>query len=955
MVNKVLHRLKNDIRYRDKIEHVETLPAREARYVKVENLPENISHYLEENNFQLYQHQAQAFGHVRKGKNVLITTPTASGKTMAFNLPIMEQLTNNDQATALYIYPAKALANDQLQIIKTLEKDLKLKLIPNIYDGDTPKSERPWIKKNSRLILTNPYELHLILYWHHQWERFYKNLKFVVIDEAHQYRGVFGSNVAFLIRRLRRICNYYGSDPQFILSSATLANPLEFSEKLIGKTFHLISQDTSPSGEKHFILYNPYKTKNDLSVHQETMNLFLFFVIQNLQTLCFTVSRKMAELIAMWSKNQIGEKKPKMAEKITAYRAGYLAEERRGIEEKLRSGELIGVITTNALEVGINIGSLDAVIISGYPGTMISTWQQAGRSGRKHNDSLVVLMAFQNPLDQYFMNNPQFLFDKPHENAIIDLQNQHIVRAHLLCTINELPLNKKDLQEYFEADESILREMVNEGTIRKTPHQWIYNSNDNPAFQHGLDQISSDIFKVMHSGRLMEKMERSHAYREAHEGAVLINQGETYTVETFDSKKRFINVAKRTVDYHTQVLKDVDIKITQKIDRREIGGLNVHFGELEVSEDFYKYKIMNYRKVLGTYPLDLPPLKFRTRGVWFTLPSALKEELENKFEGDEIFAGGLHGTEHALIALFPLHVMCDRFDIGGLSTPYHPDTQEPTIFIYDAYEGGIGLAEKALEVFEELVDSTRALVDNCQCKDGCPSCIYSPKCGNENRPLHKDATSYILKKMTRNMQAGEKEKIIPQIKGINPEIAEENLSDNSQLPSSPLSAPLTPQNKALVGSEGYVEFEALDKLTQRGKELFQNGESQEALSFFDRALEIRPEDAELLQYKARSLEQNGNHTMALEYYQQAFALDSKNEELIFHLALSLYNNKDYLEAKLLLSDIIKSNPGNDQAWYLLGVILQAQQDVQGAIQFYSKALSLNPDHEQASERLRKLL
>jgi DEAD/DEAH box helicase domain-containing protein len=339
--------------------------------------------------------------------------------------------------------------------------------------------------------------------------------------------------------------------------------------------------------------------------------------------------------------------------------------------------------------------------------------------------------------------------------------------------------------------------------------------------------------------------------------------------------------------------------------------------------------------------------------VWFTLPSSLKEELEKKFEGDEIFAGGLHGTEHALIALFPLHVMCDRFDIGGLSTPYHPDTQEPTIFIYDAYEGGIGLAEKALEVFEELVDSTRALVDNCQCQDGCPSCIYSPKCGNENRPLHKDATSYILKKMARNMQSGTKEEIIPEIKDMGRTKSEEQISMENSNPA--LSIPLTPPNKATVGSEGYVEFEALDKLTQRGKELYKSGESQEALSFFDRALEIRPEDVELLQYKAMSLEQNGNHKMALEYYQQAFALNSKSEELSFHLALSLYNNKDYLEAKLLLSDILKSNPGSDQAYYLLGVILQAQEDVPGAIQFFSKALSLNPDHEEASERLRKLL
>ncbi|MDP1552722.1 MAG: DEAD/DEAH box helicase [Methanobacteriaceae archaeon] len=933
MVSKVLGKLKNDIRYRDKVEHVESLPARKAHYEEVKNLPDNIIQYLEDNHFQLYQHQAQSFHHVRNGENVLITTPTASGKTMAFNLPIMEQLTYDEDATALYIYPAKALANDQLQIIKKLQEDLGLKLTPNIYDGDTPKSERPWIKKNSRLILTNPYELHLILYWHHQWEKFYKNLKFVVIDEAHQYRGVFGSNVAFLIRRLRRICRHYGSDPQFILSSATLANPKEFSEKLIGKPFSLISNDTSPSGEKHFVLYNPYKKKNDLSAHQETMNLFLFFIIQNLQTLCFTVSRKMAELIAMWSKGQIAMTKPKMAGKITAYRAGYLAEERRGIEHKLRTGELVGVTTTNALELGINIGTLDAVIISGYPGTMISIWQQAGRSGRKHNDSLVVLIAFQNPLDQYFMINPRFLFDKPHENAIIDLQNPHITQGHLLCAANELPLTRDDLEEYFGGDDSIIKQLVRDGTIRQTPRQWIYNSNDNPAFKHGLDQISSDIFKVMHSGRLMEKMERSHAYREAHEGAVLINQGETYTVETFDSKKRYINVAKRNVDYHTQVLKNVDVKITQKIDRRDIGGLKVNYGEVEVSEDFYKYKIMNYRKVLGTYPLDLAPLKFRTRGVWFTLPSSLKEELEAKFEGDEIFAGGLHGTEHALIALFPLHVMCDRFDIGGLSTPYHPDTQEPTIFIYDAYEGGIGLAEKATEVFEELVASTRSLVEDCQCKEGCPSCIYSPKCGNENRPLHKDATTYILKKMMQAMESGK-----------TPEIIHDIPTENNVQP-----------QKSMAGAEAYVEFEALDKLQERGVELFENHKIDEALSFFDKALEIKPHDPHILQYKARTLEQLGNHKMALLYYQQAYELDKKNHKLIFNLATSLYNNGEYLEAKHFLSDIISSKPENDQAWYLLGVILQAQQDIQGAIQFYSKALSLNPDHAEASDNLRKLL
>lgn len=932
MVKKILNKIGRDIRFRDKIEHIETLPSREGTYQKVENLPSYIQNYLENNGINLYQHQAQAFELLRKKENVLITTPTASGKTLAFNLPIMEEL-GDDKSTALYIYPAKALANDQWEVLKDLEKELGLDLKPFIYDGDTPKSDRPYIKRHSRLVLTNPYELHLILYWHHQWARFYRNLKFVVIDEAHQYRGVFGSNVAFLIRRLRRICKYYGSDPQFILSSATLANHQEFSQKLVGKPFQVVTQDTSPRGEKHFILYNPYKKKSDLSVHQETQNLFLYFILHELQTLCFTVSRKMAELIAMWSKKEIDLRKPKLTEKITAYRAGYLASERRLIEEKLRNQELIGVTTTNALELGINIGSLDAVIISGYPGTMISTWQQAGRSGRRKNDSLVVLLAFQNALDQYFMKNPHFFFDKPHENAIIDLHNPHIIQGHLLCAIHELPLTKKELEEYFYGDPLLLEEAERDGLIRNNLHKWMYIAGDNPAFKHGLDEISSDIFRVMHSGRLLERMERSQAYREAHEGAVLINQGETYTVESFDNKKRIINVARRSVDYHTQVLKEVDIKVLEKIENRQIGGLKVHFGVLEVREDFHKYKLLNYRKVLGTYPLDLPPLKFETRGMWFTLPSHLKEVLEEKFTGDDIFAGGLHGTEHALIALFPLHVMCDRMDIGGLSTPYHPDTQAPTIFIYDAHKGGIGLAEKAIQVFEELIKSTRDLITTCNCKEGCPSCIYSPKCGNENRPLHKEATSYILKKMMQEAESGQLKEVIGEY--------QKPVKD-------------TP-HAATAGSESYIEFDSVDKLKSRSLELMESGKLDEALSLITNALDMQPESWELLKIKGQLLDLNGDSVQGVEYLSKALQLKPSNLQLSYLLSIALYHSEEYLEAKLNLLDIIKKDPQFYNAWYLLGVILQSQGDIPGAIQYFSRVLTLNPDHEQAADSLRKLL
>lgn len=802
-----IDKFKNDIRFRQKIAHIETIPGKKAIYKNICNLNNEIANYLENKEIRLYKHQTIAYTKIKNGKNIIITTPTSSGKTLAFNLPIVENMLKDKSATAMYIYPAKALSNDQLNVLKSLEKDLDLSIKPATYDGDTPKNKKYGIRQNSRIILTNPYQMHHILSWHHQWKRFYSNLKYIVIDEAHTYKGVFGSNVAFLIRRLKRIVKYYGSKPQFILSSATLANPIELANKLVGEDFHLIYKDTSPSGEKDFIFYNSFyknvkknkknnksgkseknensalsinkdledrfiedtiannnreeskKITDDLSIHQETEMIFLYLLLKDIQTLCFTVSRKIAELIAMWAKKDMTQYKKPLAEKITAYRAGYLASERRKIEEGLKNREYLGVTCTNALELGINIGSLDAVMISGYPGTMISTWQQAGRAGRENQKSLVILLAFENQLDQYFMKNPEFFFDKPHENAIVDLNNNIISEFHILCAANELPITETEAKEIFDFNNEKLDKLVkNEELLKNRRDQYIYPYDEEISFKHSLDQLSNDSFEVIateknninnsyknHSeGRLLETMERAQVYREAHEGAVLINKGETYIVDSVNFHSKYVNVYKQTVDYHTIVLKDVDIKIKSEIKRETVGDFTVHFGELEVSEDFHKYKKMNFSKSIGTFALDLPPLKFNTKGIWFTIPLEIKETLEEEFEEIDVFAGGLHGVEHALIGLYPLHVMCDRFDIGGLSTNYDKDTQESTIFIYDAYEGGIGICEKALEVFDQLVQSTKSLIDTCQCESGCPSCIYSPKCGNENKPLHKDATSYIL-------------------------------------------------------------------------------------------------------------------------------------------------------------------------------------------------------------------
>ena len=895
-----IDKFKNDIRFRRKIEHVETIPAKEASFKKVDKLEKKILGYLEEKEIKLYKHQALAIEKSREDKNIIITTPTASGKTLSFNLPVLEELIKDNDACALYIYPAKALSYDQLKVLRKFDEKLDLDINPNPYDGDTPKAKRYRIRQESRVILTNPYQIHLILQWHHQWERFYSNLKYIVIDEAHYYKGIFGSNVAFLIRRLKRIANFYGSDPKFILSSATLANPLELAEKLTGEEFELIDEDSSPSGEKDFILYNPYKKlpiqsdDENLSIHQETEKIFLYLLLKDIQTLCFTSSRKIAELIALWAKRDMEHLKKRYTERISAYRAGYLAEDRREIEDGLKSRKYLGVTSTNALELGIDVGSLDAVIISGFPGSMISTWQQGGRSGRGNQKSLVILVAFENQLDQYFMKNPEFFFDKPHENVVIDLNNEKLLNNHIICAANELPISMEEIKEIFNVDEYFIENIIKNRDLKKSAGLYIYPYDDNPAFEFSLDQISNEIFSVMNGNQLIEKIERSQMYREAHEGAILINKGQTYIVTDVNFNTHIIDVIKRDVNAHTIALKRTETKIIKKIKKVKIGEFTVHYGELEVEEDYYKYKRMEFSKTIGTYILDLPPLKFKTKGLWFTIPDSVKERLEERFKNEaEVFAGGLHGAEHALIGLFPLHVMCDRFDIGGLSTNYHEDTQEASIFIYDAYEGGIGICEKAIDVFSKLTNSTRNLLKTCECENGCPSCIYSPKCGNDNKPLHKKATEFILDYMWEEMN-----KLSPEeLSALENQDLEENISFN---------------------------------------ETYYNQKDNENKNINDHSNEIMEENEEILYENEES---NDDETNPFD--------EAYND------ALEEFEKGNYSIAKEILTNIIIKEDSAD-AYYLIGKILYEQEDKLGALSFVKKAISIDSGHEEANEFLLEL-
>lgn len=751
MIESALDALRQSPRFRDRIAHIEVLPAREPEYGELgEPLPAALSRYLDARGIRLYSHQCEAVEALRAGRNVILCTPTASGKTLGFDLPVFETLARDRRAAALFVYPTKALSNDQLKVFREMERATGIRADAAVYDGDTPVSRRGRIREISRIILTNPHELHHVLPWHSKWERFFRNLRYVVFDEAHRYRGVFGSNVAFVIRRLRRIARFYGASPSFVLSTATLANPQEFGEKLAGLPFDVISGDGSPRGGKTFLFYNPFfDGAGALSPHQETRDLFLYFVKRGLQTLCFTASRRMAELIALWSK-EATKAGSALSGQIAAYRAGYLPQERRGIEDALKRGLLTGVTSTNALEVGIDIGSLDCVIISGYPGTVLATWQQAGRSGRRNREALAVLVAFQDPLDQYLMKHPGSFFGKPHEQAIIDLANPYILSGQLLCAVAELPFDagREDTLPG-EASAGLLPELAAEGLVKETPHGWVYTGRGRPVEAVGLDHIARDAYRITCEGALLETMDVSQACREAHLGAVLLHQGESYVVRRFDAENRLVEVERRDVDYYTRAIKAVDLEILGTKDMRRMGRMIFCLGELEVTETTLGYKVIRDDQVAAREDLELPPLRFRTTGLWFTIPDELRRAIHDRGLS---FGGALHALEHAMIAILPFEILCDRWDIGGLSTPGHPGTGEPTIFLYDGYEGGIGLTEKAQGLMDRVARLTLELIRDCPCETGCPACILSPKCGNDNRPMDKQGALLLLAGMLENMR-----------------------------------------------------------------------------------------------------------------------------------------------------------------------------------------------------------
>jgi DEAD/DEAH box helicase domain-containing protein len=749
-----LNFLQSQDTYNDQIVHIERISPRGAKYTWLdEPLSPVVQASLKKRGIAaLYSHQAEAVNHSRQGKNVMVATSSASGKSLVYNIAVTEKLLAEPEGRAIYLFPTKALAQDQLRVLREMFSPAPFSAQEmSTFDGDTPQAERAGIRNKARIILTNPDMLHVgILPNHRTWARVLRNLKYVVIDEAHIYQGVFGSHVAGVIRRLRRLCRLYGSAPVFICCSATIANPGEHAEKLTGLPFTVVDNDGSPHGGKEFVFWEPpvidEKKSTRRSANSEATHLFSELVTQEVRTLAFAHTRRVTELIYVYTRDRLKEEHPRLAERIRAYRAGYLPPERRQIERDLFSGRLLGVVATVALELGIDIGGLDATILNGYPGSIASTWQQAGRSGRGKEQSISFLIGWDNPLDQYIMHHPEAFFGKNVENALVNPGNHYILRAHLLCAAWEIPLTDNDEVFFGPLYKKEREELEKEGLLRERRFRWHLSPGISyPARAINIRSTSGENYLVIDTstGAMLETVEAAVAFFQVHPGAIYLHQGESYIITRLDLAGHTAYAAPTSATYYTMTKEVQEIRVTRQLQSRKIGNVTVYVGEVEVTNDVvgFKKKAQYTDEVIGEEPLDLPTIKFPTISLWFDLPP---EAVSNVDRAGLDFAGGLHAVEHAAISMLPLFALCDRNDIGGVSTPLHPDTGNAQIFIYDAYPGGIGIAERGFELIEQLWQATLNAINDCPCEEGCPSCIQSPKCGNNNKPLDKAAARLLL-------------------------------------------------------------------------------------------------------------------------------------------------------------------------------------------------------------------
>ena len=747
--------------YRGQVVHREDVPSRApAAGALDEPLHPEIQRSLDSLGVQsLYSHQAEAVNALRRGDNVIVATPAASGKSLCYHLPVLEALLEDRAGRALYLFPTKALAQDQSKALSDLVPGGR-RIRHGLFDGDTPSEDRPDIRRSSQVLITNPDMLHAgILPNHRSWYQLLRGLRYVVIDEAHVYRGVFGSHVANVIRRLRRLCKRFGSEPQFILCSATIANPGEHAERLVGLPFHVVEEDGSPYGGKDFLFWNPpmidMANGGRRSTNGEAARIFAELLGRRVRSLAFVRTRRLAELLYVYVRDQLRGTDPTAARMVAPYRASYLPEDRRRIERDLFEGRLLGLATTNAMELGIDIGDLDATVLTGYPGSIASTWQQAGRSGRRGERSLSVLVALDNPLDQYFMRHPEAFFGRSHESARISAANPYVLKPHLLCAAYEAPLTMEDT-EFFGPDLLwYADELVKDRLFHTRWGRWHLEPEVTyPAGDVNIRSTSAHFYTLVDrdSGVILETVEEMSAFLQLHPGAIYLHQGEPYLIADLDLDSHTAYAVSTDAPYYTEVRDFTETRVLNVFKKKPAGRATVYLGEVNVSTSVVGFKRIAHftEEVLGEEYVSLPPQNFDTVALWFDIPN---DTLGHIQERRMDLAGGLHALEHAAIGVLPLFALCDRNDIGGVSTPLHPDTGRPQVFIHDGHPGGVGISEHGYEVIEELWRATLTVIAECPCESGCPGCVQSPKCGNNNQPLDKGVAAFLLREILAQRDA----------------------------------------------------------------------------------------------------------------------------------------------------------------------------------------------------------
>ncbi|WP_308858206.1 DEAD/DEAH box helicase [Paenibacillus sp. R14(2021)] len=711
----------------DNVTHWHTIPAREARTVE---MPAELNPKLKEalagrGIGKLFVHQAEAYLAVRAGKNVVAVTPTASGKTMCYNLPVLQSLLENESGRALYLFPTKALAQDQVAELQELAAAMDVDLKTSTYDGDTPPTVRTVVRNAGHIVVTNPDMLHSAILPHHtKWVKLFENIKYIVIDELHSYRGVFGSHVANVLRRLKRICRFYGSNPQFICASATIDNPREHAERLLGESVALVDNNGAPMGEKHFVCYNPPVVNKQLGIRRssvlETQKLAGLLLRQGVQTIVFARSRVRVELLLTYLqelvKNELGTKT------IRGYRGGYLPKLRREIERGLRSGEIRGVVSTNALELGIDIGQLQACVMNGYPGSIASTWQQSGRAGRRQGTSVTFLVASSNPLDQYMIQNPDFFFNQPPERALIHPDNLLIMIDHVKCAAYELPF-ERDEKFGDEPLEHMLEFLTEEKVLHHVNNRWYWMEQSFPAHGISLRSAAQENFVIVdmtEGSRVLGEVDRFSAPTLIHEEAIYIHEGVQYQVEKLDYHEKKAFVREVDVDYFTDANMAVELKVLHVDKERESGDLLRQYGEVTVNAKATLFKKIRLRthENIGSGPIHLPEEELHTSSYWFSFSEAAAAR---KSTND--MQQALLGLSNVLVHIAPLYLMCDPMDIRVVPQVKAVHSKLPTIYFYDRYPGGIGLSERLYEVHDKLLQQAKSLIRSCTCLSGCPACV----------------------------------------------------------------------------------------------------------------------------------------------------------------------------------------------------------------------------------------